>query len=336
MLFTFIVIAYNEEQYILEALESIHYQIAQYGDNRSYQLILVDDYSVDSTRELMDCWIEKYGELFEGITCIYHDCNMGTCKSVADALAEIKGEFFYVVAGDDLLASTDVAGLVMKYSEIDIITSVSPILIDYTIQKDIKHYWDMLSASLYTTDYVKWAVGLGCPIQVGAAWSKRLNTRDVLLYMGNYNLLEDRTRFYAAYKSNERVSYMFLCKPLLIHRKNIPSVSNLSGKYVEVLNQDLKDFYNSVVSDSSSGLYKAYARIQSVSARKRGKGIIKCLRFITPYYAVELSVRIVNVFKLRKLFVDYSKNYLDAEQSYYNQIQSRASVIAKEYKETKI
>ena len=45
-----VVITYNLETTILETLESIKYQITKFGAHITFQLILADDASTDSTR----------------------------------------------------------------------------------------------------------------------------------------------------------------------------------------------------------------------------------------------------------------------------------------------
>ena len=57
-MFTFISITYNHEKYIIEHLESIKYQILQYGKNEKVCFILSDDCSTDNTLLITQQWLK--------------------------------------------------------------------------------------------------------------------------------------------------------------------------------------------------------------------------------------------------------------------------------------
>ena len=57
--FTFVIITYNQEQYILQHLESIKYQINKYGKGISVYLIISDDHSLDRTLQLAEIWLQE-------------------------------------------------------------------------------------------------------------------------------------------------------------------------------------------------------------------------------------------------------------------------------------
>lgn len=57
--FTFVILTYNQEQYVVEHLESIKYQIEHFGENIKIHFILADDASKDKTVYKVKSWIER-------------------------------------------------------------------------------------------------------------------------------------------------------------------------------------------------------------------------------------------------------------------------------------
>ncbi len=48
-MFTFVVTCYNQAQVVLQALESVKYQIKKFGQGQAFQLIVTDDGSTDGS-----------------------------------------------------------------------------------------------------------------------------------------------------------------------------------------------------------------------------------------------------------------------------------------------
>lgn len=100
--FSFLVIAYNHEKYIIDHLESIKYQILNYGKNISTDILISDDCSNDSTVELIDSWTLLNCDLFNRVVKFYNKVNKGTCSCVADMILAIETDNFKLTAGDDI------------------------------------------------------------------------------------------------------------------------------------------------------------------------------------------------------------------------------------------
>jgi glycosyltransferase involved in cell wall biosynthesis len=93
---TFALFAYNQEEYIGEAVEG--------GSSQSYaplEFILFDDGSGDRTFENM----QEMAETYEGSHEVIARCNsfnLGTALHVQSAFDESSGQLFAVAAGDDI------------------------------------------------------------------------------------------------------------------------------------------------------------------------------------------------------------------------------------------
>ena len=48
-MFTFVVTCYNQADVVLQALESVKYQIREFGRGQAFQLIVTDDGSTDGS-----------------------------------------------------------------------------------------------------------------------------------------------------------------------------------------------------------------------------------------------------------------------------------------------
>ena len=70
MKFTFGVLMYNQFNFIIETLESIKYQIKQYGNNGQINIIFIDDFSIDGTIDIVEKWLQINSDIFENIDFI--------------------------------------------------------------------------------------------------------------------------------------------------------------------------------------------------------------------------------------------------------------------------
>lgn len=100
--FTFATLTYNQENYILEHLESIRYQIEHFGQKMEIYYVLADDCSTDQTVELVQKWLNKNSELFRGIEIVTASQNQGIVRNYEQILRHIHTDRFKVLAGDDL------------------------------------------------------------------------------------------------------------------------------------------------------------------------------------------------------------------------------------------
>lgn len=100
--FTFVVITYNHEAYVLEHLESIAYQIQQYGRSLEFQLIIADDASADQTLALARHWLQRHENLFADVQIHTQTTNHGTCHNYTKVWSHIRGRRCKLTAGDDV------------------------------------------------------------------------------------------------------------------------------------------------------------------------------------------------------------------------------------------
>ncbi|HJY13372.1 MAG TPA: glycosyltransferase [Flavobacterium sp.] len=93
-LVTIICLCYNQEKYIVESLFSVINQ-----DYPFVEVIVVDDFSTDNSKETIEKWVLDYPE----IQFIANETNLGSTKSFNKALKLAKGEYIIDLACDDIL-----------------------------------------------------------------------------------------------------------------------------------------------------------------------------------------------------------------------------------------
>lgn len=86
---------YNHEKYIAKAIESALAQKTDY----SYELLINDDVSTDSTRKIAEEYASKYPEKIKLFT---HEKNQGLLKSYKFLLEQAQGKYIAILESDDL------------------------------------------------------------------------------------------------------------------------------------------------------------------------------------------------------------------------------------------
>lgn len=118
--FTFLTVAYNHEEYIIEHLESIKYLIVTYGSGIDCSLIINDDCSKDNTVTLIESWLAENFSIFYSVVRLYNSVNLGTCKSVLNMLDRAGCEPLKITAGDDVYSCENI----FKYADLSLDVSI--------------------------------------------------------------------------------------------------------------------------------------------------------------------------------------------------------------------
>ncbi|HDQ72640.1 MAG TPA: glycosyltransferase family 2 protein [Chloroflexi bacterium] len=92
MKLSIIICAYNERRTILEAIRQAHE--VDLGDGWEKEVIVVDNFSTDGTRELLQT-VEM-----PGVRTIFHPRNLGKSASVLTGVSEARGDYFAIFDAD--------------------------------------------------------------------------------------------------------------------------------------------------------------------------------------------------------------------------------------------
>lgn len=100
--FTFVTISYNQQDYIIEHLESIKNQIIKYGKDYKNSILICDDCSSDKTIEYAQRWLDYNKDYFYKIKILEQEKNQGIVNNYLNGLNNIESDMFSLIAGDDL------------------------------------------------------------------------------------------------------------------------------------------------------------------------------------------------------------------------------------------
>lgn len=112
---TIIVPAFNAEKFLARCLNSILFQKTDF----SYRVIVVDDGSKDSTKQIAASFCNKFPHIFSLIS----QSNKGHSGARNSAINKVQSEFIMFVDSDDILTETAVQSLVYsaRINELDIV-----------------------------------------------------------------------------------------------------------------------------------------------------------------------------------------------------------------------
>ena len=118
--FSFLVLAFNHEDYIIEHLESIKFLVKKYAKKIKVKLVVNDDCSNDNTVILIEKWLLFNEDIFFSVIRIYNSHNLGTCKSLINMLEQVDTAHVKITAGDDVYSYENIFALSerMKRGEI--------------------------------------------------------------------------------------------------------------------------------------------------------------------------------------------------------------------------
>ncbi len=97
-LFSVVVLTYNQENLVLETLNSIYNQTF-----KNIELIISDDASKDNTQKVIAYWIESHQHRFANVVVNFNKKNLGISGNHTMGIKLANGEFVKYIGGDDIL-----------------------------------------------------------------------------------------------------------------------------------------------------------------------------------------------------------------------------------------
>lgn len=143
--FTFVVLTYNHEKYILEHLESIKFLIENYGQNINFEIIIADDASKDNTVLLAQKWLNMNAKLFNNSMVLSDGINKGTCKNFTSAIMQITSQHCKITAGDDIYSYENLFEAYHEMDEYHLMSGVPLNLIGNTIQPSLFNLFNLIA-----------------------------------------------------------------------------------------------------------------------------------------------------------------------------------------------
>ncbi|WP_287909470.1 glycosyltransferase family 2 protein [Acinetobacter sp.] len=89
------IVTYNQERYIAECLDSLLSQ----KTNFKFEIIIGEDCSTDSTRGIVQKYVDQYPEL---VIPLFHEKNVGAVENLKRTYLKAKGKYIAHMDGDDM------------------------------------------------------------------------------------------------------------------------------------------------------------------------------------------------------------------------------------------
>ena len=312
----FVVLSYNEADTIERTLNSIKYQIDNYGAGRDIQLIIADDCSKDGTRDIAEKWIDDNKNLFKLVNILPAESNVGTCKNIANAFRALRTEYFLVIAGDDVISKQNVFRKMDMLDECDML--LSSVLCfrasDLSIIRNERKCLNTVIQCCESSKYIRFISGVACPIQNGAIYRTSLLTDEVLEYMEKYRLLDDRPRYYAMFRDkNQNIRVKYDNEPIILYGSSDNSVTSPNSGSFKIVSVDLNDFYMDQYNKSDNFIVKCYLKYKLIINNYRTN---KVLYNLDPYFLAKGFLYICNRGKIRRNIKELLLKYADENEMY--------------------
>lgn len=330
--FTFIVITYNHEKYILEHLESIKYQIVNFGKDIFCNIIIADDGSKDKTVELTKFWFKENFNLFNDVKIIADGLNRGTCKNLSLALTYLETDKCKLTAGDDVYSCEN---LFIEFDKIDAIDILSGLPVNLIDGKIVNTNFDIFN--LYATNIIyekldykerlKKINFFNAPSIVYNSYA--LKNDDVINFMEKFKVTEDyplhikMSEIYTPLKFNQ------IDKVFVYYRRTNNSTYIIKN---DIFSNDKINIFEYLIKNEKRFLSKIFLKNRLFCFNLSNRYLKKLLNFNVYIYGLKI---LFNYFLINKKVKSIEINY-DKYQEHYNYLKYKASNCYKNFIKEKI
>jgi len=253
--FTFGLLTYNQEREVITTLNSIKFQVEQYGSKYNCSLIITDDCSKDNTVLVCKKWLEENRGLFFDVEIKTNVANVGTVKNYNYILSKIVNHPFKILAGDDLISrnnifeTADTLGSHTLFCGFKLMFRGSELVID----EDAIFRQFYLSRINRNVDKNLALFKLGFTISTPQTlYSKELyDISHASEFNNNFRLFEDNPTWYCMLKNVKDIDVEYAEYPIVIYRLSEKSVSNSTQKVNTIFQTELMKLYDTYISEGT-------------------------------------------------------------------------------------
>ncbi len=232
--FTFGVLAYNQADIICETLNSIKYQILNFGKHLNCRLVVTDDNSKDNTVEVLEKWISQNGYLFKQIIKKYNDKNQGVPSNYDFIMNQIHEECFKVIAADDLISSNDIFKKANSISPNTIYNGLPVYIKNNKIELNnnaLRHQFWVMQKNMTHKRYIR-EFKLGKLLHTPSMlYSKKMYVDGKCRELNSqFKFFEDNPTWYCMFKNIPSLKLQFDEECLVLYRISERSISNRKKK----------------------------------------------------------------------------------------------------------
>lgn len=312
--FTFVVLTYNHQDYIIEHLESIKFLVESYGQKFYVDIVVNDDCSADKTTFLVSKWLESNSSIFRKVVKIFNERNVGTCKSVLNAIDVVDTDALKITAGDDVYSFENIFEYAFLEDDCAIRSGIPLSLIDGVLSENKSDIFNIIaSQAIYNgrplIDRFSYLSNNNAP---NIIYNKKLLfDSNVRSFLSQFDVVEDWPIQIAISNKYPNKRFDLESRVFVYYRRTPGSIYLVAGSRFY---KDKVNCYLSLIGSSVSTLKKIFLR-NRLFLFKSGSGILNKL-FNFSFYIYVLNV----LFKSHVVFFDYLRfeSSLDLHRRHYN------------------
>lgn len=326
-MFTFVVTCYNQAHFVLQALESVKYQIREFGRGQAFQLIVADDGSTDGSPDAVRGWLRGNGGLFAEERLLFRRENGGICVNYVEALKCIEGERFIVLNGDDLLAPYNVFEITDRLDEADIVCTA---FLKFTgfgeMIRTYGTYLEVARQNFIRGGTLRRAVRLGCPVMGTAVYRKSLLTEEVLEFILKFRTVNDRACFQKILGENKDIRVAYVNRPFVLYRISSTSISNFNSPTRLLHNKEVARLCRVEREREKSAVMRFLLLWQEKAAyfRTSSNGFLRLFRFFSPYFAIMSWLWLRHHGEIVRMERELVDSYWEACGAHYRRMEEEA------------
>lgn len=221
---TAIVTGYKHESFIRECLDSILHQTVT-----PEKLIIIDDCSNDRTKAVCLDWLEEAKPTFE-VAFIFHEVNVGICKSLNEALAQIETQYYFHISADDWVEPQRIETQLSVAESMDdstslVISSIREVdingetIVDHDFGKKLSEFSEREIDGALHSKLLSENVIPAPAVFICTAWAKRVGGYDESLAFEDYDMWLRLSRVSKIKYVNEIVSNYRILNTSMLRNK---------------------------------------------------------------------------------------------------------------------
>ncbi len=313
--FSFCILTYNHENYIIEHLESIKYLICNYGRGITIQIIINDDCSTDATRCLIDKWIDINSNLFSDVIKLYNEKNIGTCQSVLNIFSKVEAEYFKLTAGDDVYSFENLFTIAPLTDSFALVSGIPLDLTDSILSEKKQDIFNIIASYIIYKDrpMLERFKGLSNNNAPNLFYSKRFLNYKVCSFVSMFKLVEDWPLQIAIAKNYPLEKFSLVKKVLVYYRRTSGSIFIIANN---IFLDDKSRIFRWLIEDEKSILRKIILKNRLFCLLVKNNFYRRILNISLYFYVLKF---ILNIFKIKTEMATFDSK-LDEHKKHYQSI----------------
>lgn len=328
--FTFLVLSYNHEKYILEHLESIKFLIENYGKEVLVDIIIADDFSKDNTLDFAKIWLNENSNLFRKIIIPEKQTNLGTCKNLTTALEYVDSDYCKITASDDVYSNEN---LFLEFSKIDGYDMISGLplnLLEGTINETKFDLFNIIATNIIykNTNYNQRLKRINFFNAPSIVYSKKsLKNSEIIEFINQFRVTEDYPLQIKMSEVFSPLKFKQINKIFIYYRRTLNSTYIVKNT---VFDQDKLDIFDYLIAEEKNPFYKLLIKNRKFVYMINNKYFKKLLNVNFYLYGLQIFL---NYFKISKEFKQLNKE-IEVHQEHYDKIVLNAKNFCKKHQLT--